>query len=121
MEELINKIESQGWEVEAFDYSDGTGGLSIAQYSPAGEDFSFTINWYGSVEKAIKEIEDSANDFDEGEHVALWVEAKIQGNDFGKNIVCPSVRELVHDAEAIHNMLKDLAKFLINEYEIPLF
>lgn len=119
MEELINKIESQGWKVSQCNYGDGETGLELQQYSPAGEDFIFSICCNNSVDKAIKEIEDYAYYFDEDEHVEMWAEAKYHGNGNCDDI--PSIRELVYDAEAIHNMLRELAKFLINEYEIPLF
>ena len=119
MEELINKIESQGWKVSKCNYGDGDTGLELEQYSPAGEDFIFSIWCNDSVDKAIKEIEDYAYYFDEDEHVEMWVEAKYHGS--GNRDAIPSIRELVYDAEAIHNMLRELAKFLINEYEIPLF
>ena len=113
MEELISKIESQGWDVSLWETD-----FEIRKYSPAGEDFIFCIS-ANNVEEAIRNIEDYAENFDEDEHVEMWVDAKYHGS--GNRDAIPSIRELVYDAEAIHNMLRELAKFLINEYEIPLF
>ena len=48
-----------------------------------------------------------ASDFDIDEHIEMWVIAHSNG---GRNI--PPVRVLVHDAEAIYEMLQDLAAAL---------
>ncbi len=109
MEELINKIESQGWKV-----SQCGNDFEIRQYSPAGEDFIFYIS-AESVEEAISEIEQYAENFDEDDHVEMWVEAKYHGS--GNREAIPSIRELVYDAEAIHNMLSELADYLNKEYK----
>lgn len=110
MEEFIRKIEDLGWSVVEFD-----DGLAISQYSPAGEDFLFEISTKTSITKAIQEIEEYSKNFDEEEHVEMWVEAKYHGS--GNREAIPSIRELVYDAEAIHNMLRELADYLNKEYK----
>lgn len=91
--------ESLDWTIR--EYDDGT--VEVCQASPAGEDFFFTAN----VKNFPQEVERYADDFDPDDHIAMWIEAR-------KNGVAgvPTTRELVHDAEAIQKMLKELAEAL---------
>lgn len=90
------------WNVT--EYEDGT--VEFQQYSPAGEDFSFTVN----AENAAKEIYEYYDDFDVDDHIEMWVEAK-------KNGVAgvPSIRRLVEDAEEISEMLEALAGAVMSD------
>lgn len=98
----IKKIaERLGWRVD--EYDDGT--VEFSQYSPAGEDFSFTVN----AKEAAKEIYEYYDDFDIDEHIEMWIEAR----EHGAHGV-PSTRELVEDAEDIYKMLKELASAVIS-------
>lgn len=93
----IKKIaERLGWRVD--EYDDGT--VEFSQYSPAGEDFSFTVN----AKDAAKEIYEYYDDFDIDEHIEMWIDARENGV-----IGVPSTRRLVEDAEDIFEMLKELA------------
>ena len=93
----IKKIaERLGWRVD--EYDDGT--VEFFQCSPAGEDFSFTVN----AKEAAKEIYEYYDDFDIDEHIEMWIEARENGV-----IGIPSTRQLVEDAEDISEMLKELA------------
>ena len=93
---IIDAAEELGWTVH--EYSDGT--VEFSQYSPAGEDFSFTVD----AANVADEISNYYLDFDPEEHVTMWLNAK-QGGVSG----VPSVYELVHDADEIESMLEDLA------------
>lgn len=88
--------ERLGWKVNKND--DGT--VEFRNYSPAGEDISFTVN----ANEAAKEIYEYYNDFDVDEHVEMWVEAKENGVSG-----VPDTRRLVEDAEDISEMLEELA------------
>lgn len=92
--------EDRDWTVH--EYDDG-GTVELEKYSPAGEDFSFTVSSANFV-AAVKEY---AAEFDIDEHIEMWIEAK-------KNGVrgVPSARELVYDAENIDKMLQELAAAL---------
>lgn len=96
---LIDKCEELDWSVNCYDEY-----VEISQQSPAGEDFSFTVDEKDFVEN----VKQYAADFDPDEHVAMWIEAKQHGRD--KTI--PNARELVHDAESIDEMLQNLASAL---------
>ena len=98
----IKKIaERLGWRVD--EYDDGT--VEFSQYSPAGEDFSFTVN----AKEAAKEICEYYNDFDIDEHIEMWIDARENGV-----IGVPNTRRLVEDAEDIFEMLKELACAVID-------
>ena len=73
--------------------------VELEKYSPAGEDFIFGVQ-KGNF---IKNVREYADDFDVDEHVELWIEGR------GKRGVPATARELVEDAEAIRDMLNELA------------
>ena len=104
---MLNKIiktsEALGWSVE-----DDGDAVSFYQYSPAGEDFRFTVG-KGNI---IEEVKEYAAYFDIDEHIEMWIEAKRNGVSG-----VPSTRELVHDAEDIDSMLQELAATL-SELEV---
>ncbi len=96
LENLCAYIETLGWDV----YCDGDGYVELSQYSPAGEDFSFTV----SENDLIEDVKDYAESFDSEEQAAMWYDAG-QSGVHG----VPSFHELVEDADAIQEMLNDLA------------
>lgn len=78
--------------------------VELEKYSPAGEDFIFTVPTLNFV----KEVEQYAEDYDPDEHAEMWIDSRGKGG-------CPSsIRELIDDADAIAEMLKELAKSLKN-------
>lgn len=93
----VRKIaEELDWNIT--EYDDNT--IEFQQYSPAGEDFSFTVN----AENAEQGIYQYYDDFDVDDHIEMWIEAKKNGVGG-----VPSIRKLVEDAEAICNMLEKFA------------
>lgn len=96
LENLFAYIESLGWNV----YRDGDGYVELSQYSSAGEDFLFTV----SESNLIEDVKDYAESFDSEEHAAMWYDA---GQSGVRGV--PSLHELVEDADAIQEMLNDLA------------
>lgn len=96
LENLFAYIETLGWNI----YRDGDGYVELSQYSPAGEDFSFTV----SESNLIEDVKDYAESFDSEEHAAMWYDA---GQSGVRGV--PSLHELVEDADAIQEMLNDLA------------
>ena len=96
LENLLAYIETLGWDV----YCDGDGSVELYQFSPAGEDFGFTV----SANNLIEDVKDYAESFDSEEHAAMWYDAGQRGV---RGV--PSLHELVEDADAIQEMLEDLA------------
>ena len=96
LENLFAYIETLGWDV----YCDGDGSVELYQFSPSGEDFGFTV----SESNLIEDVKDYAESFDSEEHAAMWYDAGQSG------VRCvPSLHTLVEDADAIQEMLDDLA------------
>lgn len=90
--------ERLDWSVH--EYEDGS--VELEKYSPAGEDFIFST----SSENFVREVKEYAAGFDVDEHVEMWV------NSRGTRGVPSSIRTLVEDAEAIDEMLEELADAL---------
>ena len=105
MKRLKNKIEKLNWKIYDISFGDNRVGWDICKYSPAGEDFIFTIEHNNSSKKAIAEIKKYAEEFDEDEHARLWANAENVGQP-------TTLRELIEDSEDIHKMLYELANAL---------
>lgn len=91
---------------EGLDWSvtvDEDGTVELRKYSPAGEDFSFTAE----ADSFVENVKEYAASFDIDEHIEMWIMAKRSGTQG-----VPSTRELVHDAEDIDKMLRELAAAL---------
>jgi len=78
----------------------GDGNIELEKYSPAGEDFIITVG----EERFVDNVKAYAASFDQEEHIAMWVEARRSGTSG-----VPSIKELVEDAQAIDDMLRELA------------
>lgn len=98
---LENKLSNLGWNFSINHCANGNE-IYISKHSPAGEDFGFEIEGT-TVEEIIKEIEEYAYNFDADEHAMLWI------GSCGRNGV-PSIRGLIDDADAIQDMLDELAE-----------
>ena len=89
------------WDVK--EYDDGV--VRFGKYSLTGKRFSFTVN----VKGAAREIYEYYDRFDVDNYVAMWIEMKKKGISG-----VPSARRLVEDAEAISEMLKELARAVLS-------
>lgn len=108
MKSLIAKVEELDWKVTntrdcGFTVEKGVTELEFSKYSPVGEDFSFAVSGKNKQE-IVNEIKDYASDFDTEEHIKMWIEGKESGTSG-----IPSIKELVEDADAIKEMLDELA------------
>ena len=93
----IDILKENDWNVSSYTED---GRVELETYSPVGEDFSIIVE----VENFPESVREYANDFDANEHAEMWIEAR------GKvNGVPDSIRELIEDAEAIQDMLDELA------------
>lgn len=99
---LIDKAEELDWSVE---FDEGSCGryVEFCKYSPAGEDFGFSV-YFDEIEDIPDEVGKYYNSFDVDEHIEMWIEAK--NNGVGG---VPSIRRLVEDAEDIDEMLDELS------------
>lgn len=97
--EICEKLE---WTIHGCD--DGT--VELEKFSPAGEDFNFSVD----IENFVENVKEYAAGFDIDEHIEMWIEARKNGVSG-----VPSTRELVKDAEDIDEMLRELAAALWEE------
>lgn len=107
---LLDKAEEMGWNWEAYIEPDNRRTyVEIGQSSPAGEDFSMTIDFdeENQADSFKDSLESYYEDFNIDEHIEMWIEAKRSGTSG-----VPSTRELVKDAEAIDGMILELSQAL---------
>ena len=88
--------ERLGWNITEYEND-----VELSQYSPAGEDFSFTAD----KKHFARSIEEYAYDFDPDEHAEMWVR-----NMYTVKGVPQSIRVLIDDADAISEMLTELSE-----------
>lgn len=82
---------------------DDNGCVELEKFSPAGEDFIVSV----SAENFVENVRSYADGFDEDEHIEMWIEARRSGRGG-----IPSTKRLAIDAEAIQDMLDELADAL---------
>lgn len=95
-EKYLDVLEKHEWRVCG--YTDD-GRVELEKYSPAGEDFIICLN----VENFPEAVAEYSADFDVDDHIERWIEARRNGVGG-----VPPTRELVTDAEAIAEMLREL-------------
>lgn len=97
--ELVEKIEALGWKVEKEDENE----YRIGKFSPAGQDFSVSIEGE-EVEELIDSIDKAYENFDVSEQTYLWLD----NTGHGRNGAPYEMRDLLEDMEACEKMIKDL-------------
>lgn len=100
--EIEDFFDQYGFSVSTENYSDGTG-LTLQQYTPAGEDWYVEIGSCKTVGDLLEEIERYYESFDVSEETALWI------GSAGKNGV-PEAPELVKDQEWKDELLKKMSE-----------
>ena len=88
----------------------GEKSVEFGKYSPAGEDFSFAV-WYTHVSEIPEKVMEYYEGFDPEYHALLWADSA------GRNGV-PRLRELIEDADAIEEMIRELASALKEENQV---
>lgn len=96
---LFEKVEDLGWYVHFCDDNS----IEFETYSPAGEDFIFSIEG----RDIVREVAEYAYDFDADEHASMWIDARERVSGVPK-----SIRTLIDDADEIQKMLDELADAL---------
>lgn len=99
VDHLLQAVEDHGWNYAHI----GNDMIELRRYTPAGEDFSIAV----SRNDAVCDVFSRCINFDEEDHVSMW----LQGKQAGVNGV-PDWDTLVVDANEIHNMLWELYNVL---------
>lgn len=97
-QKYIDILEENDWNVSSYT---NDGRVKLEKYSPAGEDFLMCVE----VENFPESVREYTNNFDADEHAEMWIKAIGRVNGV-------SNRELIEDAEAIKEMLNELADAL---------
>ena len=100
MNALVEAAEQIDWSVHIENDC-----IEFEKYSPAGEDFLFTITG-NEEDEVVEKVREYAYDYDPDEHAEMWVESR------GKRGVPDSIRTLIDDADAIKEMLFELVEEL---------
>ena len=100
MNEKIREVcLNLGWDIMEYDEM-----IELQMFSPAGEDFSFSVDKSNFIEDVIAYSES----FDGQEQAAFWIATRYRDNQAG----IPSIRELGEDADEIQAELTMLAREL---------
>lgn len=100
---VLDVLENNGWRLCGVEKQDGEYYADMEKYSPAGEDYVFTVWFNGFDTDFIEKVCEYADEYDADDHAADLVQYRGQGG------VPNSVREIIDDAEEIGTMLSDLA------------
>lgn len=100
MNALVEAAEQIDWSVHIENDC-----IEFEKYSPAGEDFLFTITG-NEEDEVVEKVREYAYDYDPDERAEMWVESR------GKRGVPDSIRTLIDDADAIKEMLFELVEEL---------
>ena len=92
---VIEAIENLGWIVREYGEE-----YELEQSSPAGEDI---VEYIRKGEDIVSQVWDIYHNFDEEEHVEMWVNARHNVSGV------PSISTLVKDSEEITEMYRQLA------------
>lgn len=103
---IVSALENNDFSVCSIGEHDGETWAEIETYSPAGEDVIVVI-WYDGTKRGfVRAFREYADGFDVDEHAEMWIDSRGKGG-------CPStLRELIEDAEAIRDMLDNMATVL---------
>ena len=103
---IIEVLEGKDWSIYDITEQDGRYYVEIENYSPEGENLIETVWFDGTDNGFIEGVRELADSFDPEEHAEMWIEGR------GKNGVPASIRDLLDDADAIKEMLEELADAL---------
>lgn len=113
---VVACAEANGWHVEAgINYKKQTTEFEFGKYSPAGQDFSFSVEMRcANINSLIKEIEDYYEGFDVDSETYLWLD----NDGHGKRGAPYRMRAVLEDMEATEKMIEELLD-AIKEMEVP--
>lgn len=77
---------------------------TISQYTPAGEDWSFTICFNGSQDNLVDKLHEYLENYNPGEEFAMWVEAKYHNSVAG----IPDIESLYEDCKWKEQTMSEL-------------
>lgn len=97
----IEQIRELGWSVSMEENSTY---VELSKYSPAGQDFFFTIDTENDRDRFIDNIYNYYENFDVSYETYLWLDE----SGHGKNGAPYDMKDLYEDMEACEKMIKEL-------------
>jgi len=99
LKQLIEKAESLDWNVSEYEND-----IEFSKCSPAGQDFSFTIDKSDDTEEMISNVYDYYNSYDPSEEASYWLDE----SGHGKNGAPYDMKDLYDDMVACKEMINEL-------------
>ena len=113
IEKLIEYIQRYNWWVQEEEVNEDYTILMIGKYSPAGQDFSITVEAEeNSVYSFLYNLFERYSDFDVSYETYLWLD----GSGHGKDGAPYDMKDLYKDMEWCQEEILDLWRFLDNIY-----
>ncbi|QST03109.1 hypothetical protein IMZ31_20100 (plasmid) [Pontibacillus sp. ALD_SL1] len=106
MEQLIQKIEELGWSVN----KEGDHEYLLGKFSPAGQDFSISVEGEDA-EELVDSIREAYENFDVSYETYLWLDH----TGHGKNGAPYHMKDLLEDMETCEAMIQELHNQLTTE------
>lgn len=101
---IIEAIENEGFDVHLEQERDGSYFVELSQSSPAGEDWHINLFFNGTVGDFVSAVKEYAFNYEAGEDLAMWIEAKNSNSCSG----IPSIEALYQDAKWKEDTLNQL-------------
>lgn len=114
IEQITTVATGLGWQVDTDTPTPGIVGFEFSQYTPAGQDFNFSVDMKGNdPDSLLTEIERYYDAYDPDYEASLWI-----GDDgHGKNGAPYHIKDIVSDMEAAEAMINTLYETLKTELQ----
>lgn len=106
---IIKKIEEMDFSVE----QECDGVYLFRRYSPAGQDFNFTINTENSIEEFAVNVLNYYEDFDISSETYIWLDS----NGHGTNGAPHDMKDVYEDMETCVEYIYELYEILMSIIE----
>lgn len=111
-DKIIKIANSDSWSVCEENYVNGKG-LLFSKFSPAGQDFNFSIEPSDTIEELLERIKEYHDNFDIDYETYIWLD----NDGHGKNGAPYHIKDLVEDMEACQQMILELYNLLKKAYD----
>ena len=111
-EKIIQIANSACWSVSEETFVNGKGFL-FSKFSPAGQDFNFSIEPADTFEELLERINEYHDCYDVDYETYIWLDK----DGHGKNGAPYHIKDVVEDMEACQKMVLELYNLLKNEYD----
>ena len=105
-DKIIAKLEEHDFSVTC----DEDGDITFRKYSPAGQDFSFSIN-ANTLDELLRKIVEYHYDYDPSEEAYLWLDS----TGHGKNGAPYDMKDLYEDMEACREYIYEVCEIIEEE------